>query len=149
MALVAPVVLIVLLGRITGGSFSVTDITSRRDEVLYWATILTTNTIGTGVGDGLTAGLGVVGGTIVASTLMGAIIVAYFRTSISRVALFWAAFIMTRPLGATGGDLLWEPHAAGGLGFGRVAVSLLCAVIAGLVLVSTRQLERQRQAVAA
>ncbi|MCW2972171.1 MAG: hypothetical protein JWN72_444, partial [Thermoleophilia bacterium] len=57
MALIAPIVLIVLLGRTTGGSFSVTDITTRRDEVLYWATILTTNTIGTGLGDGLTAGI--------------------------------------------------------------------------------------------
>ncbi|MBC7460562.1 MAG: hypothetical protein H7287_04305 [Thermoleophilia bacterium] len=128
MALVAPIVLIVALGRITGGSFSVTDITSRRDEVLYWATILTTNTIGTGLGDGLTAGLGVVGGTLVASSMMGVVIWAYFRTSISRVVLFWAAFITTRPLGATGGDLLWQPHSAGGLGLGRIAVSIALAL---------------------
>jgi uncharacterized membrane-anchored protein len=145
LGLLAPMAIIYLLGRFTGGSFSVTDIKSRRDEALYWALILTSNTIGTGVGDGMAVTpLGVWGSTILIAALMGGLYWLYRTTSTSRVALFWAAFILTRPLGATGGDLLWKPAAEGGLGLGRVAVSfVLVSIIVALAAYQTRLLRRR------
>ncbi|MBC7644409.1 MAG: hypothetical protein H7123_04725 [Thermoleophilia bacterium] len=146
MIMAAPLALVYTMGRSTGGSFSVTDIKSRKAEVMYWTTILTTNTIGTAVGDGLANSLGIPLSTLLVSIVMGAIIWAYFNTKISRVALFWAAFVMTRPLGATGGDLLWKPHSEGGMALGRINVSLvLITVIVGLVIYATKRLQEQRQ----
>ncbi|MBC7592097.1 MAG: hypothetical protein H7226_13785 [Salinibacterium sp.] len=135
LGLVAPTVAILLLGKFTGGSFSVTDIKSRRGEVPYWALILTSNTIGTGIGDGLgVTVLGKLGGTVLIAVIMLGLYWAYKNTNISRVALFWATFVLTRPLGA------------GGLGLGRVTVSLaLIAFMAILVRKQKRQLEEDEQ----
>jgi len=141
---IAPIVVIYLLGKYTGGSFSVTDIRTRRDETLFWALILTTNTIGTGIGDGLgITPVGVLGGTILIATMMLGIYGLYATTTVSRVALFWTAFVLTRPLGATGGDLLSRPQVEGGLGLGRVGVSIvLLALMAGLIWNENRRSRR-------
>jgi uncharacterized membrane-anchored protein len=121
----------------TEGTVSVDNITSPRVEMFYWATILFSNTLGTALGDWLadTGGLGYEGGALVFGA--GLLILAglYAFTSVSRTALFWSAFILTRPLGATVGDLLTKPHANGGLDLSRYSSSaVLAAFIVAMVL---------------
>ncbi|HML59326.1 MAG TPA: hypothetical protein PKD41_00405 [Solidesulfovibrio sp.] len=109
------------------GSVSVNDIHTPKVELFYWVTILFSNTLGTALGDFLadTSGLGYGGGAIVFSIALLVLAVVYFKTAISRTFLFWAAFILTRPLGATVGDLLTKPFASGGLHFSRITSSLI------------------------
>ena len=121
----------------TLGSVSVDSVTTPRAEVFYWATIMFSQTLGTALGDFLadTGGLGYGGGALVFGA--GLVVVAglYFLTGISRTVLFWAAFILTRPLGATVGDFLDKPLASGGLNLGRFAASaVLAGLMVGLVL---------------
>lgn len=125
------------------GSVSVSDIHTPKVELFYWVTILFSNTLGTALGDFLadTSGLGYGGGAIVFSIALLVLAVVYFKTAISRTFLFWAAFILTRPLGATVGDLLTKPFASGGLHFSRITSSLI--LVGGmltciLVFTSTR-----------
>ena len=115
------------------GSVAVDTVNSPRTEMFYWVTIMFSQTLGTALGDWTadTAGLGYSGGALVFSALLGLVIVAYYRTQISRVALFWAAFILTRPLGAVVGDFLDKPVAAGGLELSRYTASL---VLLGLIV---------------
>jgi uncharacterized membrane-anchored protein len=113
-------------------SISVNTIVSRKIETFYWVSILLSQTLGTALGDWMadTNGLGYEGGALVFSVGLAAIAAAYFWTNISRTLLFWAAFILTRPLGATLGDLLDKPHENGGLAISRVyATGILAAVI--------------------
>ncbi|HEY0204808.1 MAG TPA: hypothetical protein VGC15_11730 [Acetobacteraceae bacterium] len=121
----------------TLGSVSVDSVTTPRAEMFYWATIMFSQTLGTALGDFLadTGGLGYGGGALVFGA--GLVVVAglYFLTGVSRTVLFWAAFILTRPLGATVGDFLDKPLADGGLALGRFAASgVLAALMVGLVL---------------
>lgn len=111
----------------TEKSLSVTDISTRRGELFYWAAILFSNTLGTALGDFLAddSGLGFAGGALLIGTLLALVVLAYFFTKISHVALFWVAFVLTRPFGATFGDLLTKPFEKGGLGFGTVGSSLV------------------------
>jgi uncharacterized membrane-anchored protein len=128
----------VILGawRLTMGSVSVARIVSPKVELFYWATILASNTLGTALGDFLAdAGPGYEGGALIFSAALALIVVLYLATSVSRTLLFWLAFILTRPLGATVGDLLTKPHAAGGLDLSRFTSSLvLLALMFGLIL---------------
>ena len=109
----------------TLGSVSVDTISSPRSEIFYWVTIMFSQTLGTALGDWTadTAGLGYEGGAIVFSALLLVIVVAYYWTRISRTTLFWAAFILTRPLGAVVGDLLDKPVSHGGFALSRVSAS--------------------------
>jgi uncharacterized membrane-anchored protein len=111
------------------GSVNVNHITNRKAETFYWLTILTSNTLGTALGDCLadTSGLGYEGGALVFGTLLALIAAFYFFTRISHVMLFWAAFILTRPLGATLGDILTKPIDHGGLNLGRFTSSYVIA----------------------
>lgn len=114
------------------GSISVNTVISPRVESFYWVSILFSQTLGTALGDWMadTNGLGYEGGALVFSVGLAAIAAAYFWTNVSRTALFWAAFILTRPLGATLGDLLDKPLDEGGLGISRYyATAILAAVI--------------------
>lgn len=112
------------------GSVSVQTVKTPRVEAFYWATITFSQTLGTALGDWVAAsGLGYLGGAAVFGAALAVVTVAYFRTSVSRVTLFWAAFILTRPLGATLGDFLDKPHAAGGLAFSRPLASAIIAVV--------------------
>lgn len=115
------------------GSISINTVATPRAETFYWLTIMFSQTLGTALGDWTadTAGLGYLGSAIVFGTLLLLLAAAYYRTTVSRTWLFWAAFILTRPLGAVVGDFLDKPLDAGGLALSRYAASLvLLAVIA-------------------
>jgi uncharacterized membrane-anchored protein len=107
-------------------------------EVFYWVTIMFSQTLGTALGDWVadTNEMGYIGAAAVFGGLLLLTALLYYFTSISRVILFWAAFILTRPLGAVVGDFLDKPHAQGGLALSRYTASLaLLAVIIGLILI--------------
>ncbi len=118
----------------TAGSVAVESVATPKIEAFYWATILFSQTLGTALGDWTadSAGLGFEGGALVFAAALAIVAALYFFTRISRTGLFWAAFILTRPLGATVGDLLDKPHAHGGLALSRIAAS---AVIAALIVI--------------
>jgi uncharacterized membrane-anchored protein len=113
------------------GSISVDTVSTPRVETFYWISILFSQTLGTALGDWMadTNGLGYERGALVFGAGLAAIAVAYYFTSLSRTALFWAAFILTRPLGATLGDLLDKPLANGGLAFSRYYASAILAAV--------------------
>ena len=110
------------------GSISADSITSGRVEMFYWVSILFSQTLGTALGDWMAdSGLGYEGGALVFAVGLVAIVAAYYFTNASRTLLFWGAFILTRPLGATVGDLLDKPVVDGGLAVSRLYASLLIA----------------------
>jgi uncharacterized membrane-anchored protein len=120
----------------SAGSISVNTVSTPKIETFYWVAILFSQTLGTALGDWMadTNGLGYEGGALVFAAGLALIAAAYFYISISRTLLFWAAFILTRPLGATLGDLLDKPLDNGGLAFSRFyASAILAAVIIGCV----------------
>jgi len=120
------------------GTVSVDTVNTPRVEMFYWATITFSQTLGTALGDWMAddAGVGFLGGALIFGAALAVIAVLYFSTSISRVLLFWAAFILTRPLGATVGDFLDKPHDHGGLALSRpIASAVLAAVILLLILI--------------
>lgn len=119
------------------GSISVDSIVSSRQETFYWITITFSQTLGTALGDWFAdSGLGYAGSAAVFGAALLVLAALYFWTSISRVMLFWAAFILTRPLGATVGDFLDKPLDKGGLDLSRpIATGVLAAAIILLILV--------------
>jgi len=124
------------------GSVNVNRITNRKAETLYWLTILASNTLGTALGDCLadTSGLGYEGGALVFGAALALIAALYFFTNLSHVALFWAAFILTRPLGATLGDILTKPVDHGGLNLGRFPASyVIAAFMVVCILLTSRK----------
>ncbi|GHO84227.1 COG4705 family protein [Dictyobacter formicarum] len=148
--------LIALLGlwRISLGSVSVDHVTSPRVEIFYWVTILFSNTLGTALGDFLAdaSGLGYEGGAIVFSAALVLVAAVYYftrgrATKISRTWLFWMAFILTRPLGATVGDLLTKAHEHGGFNLSRVSSSAVIAffIILCILFTSQRTVNHLRQ----
>ena len=119
------------------GSISVATVSTPKVEAFYWAAITFSQTLGTALGDWAadTGGLGYEGGALVFGAGLLVLVGAYYWTNISRVALFWAAFILTRPLGATVGDFLDKPVAHGGLHLSRPLASAVIAVfIIGCIL---------------
>jgi len=121
----------------SAGTISVNTVATPKIETFYWVSILFSQTLGTALGDWMadTNGLGYQGGALVFTAGLAVIAAAYFWTNISRTLLFWAAFILTRPLGATLGDFLDKPLDEGGLAFGRFyATGILAAVIVACVL---------------
>ena len=119
------------------GSIAVTSVNNPRSEAHYWLSIMFSQTLGTALGDwcadGVGLGLGYGGASVLFGVLLAALALAYFCSRISRTALFWAAFILTRPLGATVGDFLDKPLAAGGLALSRYSAS--AALLAFMVLI--------------
>jgi uncharacterized membrane-anchored protein len=130
------------------GSVSVDTVSSPKEEMFYWITIMFSQTLGTALGDWTadTAGLGYGGGALVFSILLGVVMAAYYWTNISRTVLFWAAFILTRPLGAVVGDFLDKPLNAGGLALSRYSASaaLIVIIIACILLFPQRALKKFR-----
>jgi uncharacterized membrane-anchored protein len=117
----------------TLGSVAVDTVSSPKSEVFYWVTIMFSQTLGTALGDWTadTAGIGYGGGAILFGTMLAAIAAAYYWTKTSRTLLFWAAFILTRPLGAVVGDFLDKPTSNGGLALSRYSAS---AALLALIL---------------
>lgn len=118
-------------------------ITSRREEVFYWLTILVSNTLGTALGDFTadTAGFGFEGGALIFATLIGLVGAGHlWLKRVPAAVYFWAAYVLTRPLGATVGDVLTKPHAHGGLALDRIQSSLviLAAMVASILVVTWR-----------
>ena len=119
------------------GSISVTTVSAPKVEAFYWAAITFSQTLGTALGDWAadTGGLGYEGGALLFGAGLAVLAALYYWTSLSRVALFWAAFILTRPLGATVGDLLDKPVRHGGLALSRpLASAVIAAFIIGCIL---------------
>ena len=125
----------------TTGTIAVASVATPRAELFYWVTIMFSQTLGTALGDWTadTAGFGYTGAALIFGGLLALIAVAYFWTSISRTALFWAAFVLTRPLGAVVGDFLDKPIAKGGLNLDRYAASGLLLVTLVILIAAVRQ----------
>ena len=127
-----------LIWRWSTGSISIETVNTPTVEVFYWVTIMFSQTLGTALGDWVadTNEMGYVGAAAVFGGLLLLTALLYYFTSISRVILFWAAFILTRPLGAVVGDFLDKPIANGGLALSRYTASLaLLVVIIALILI--------------
>jgi uncharacterized membrane-anchored protein len=142
--LLCGVIAVLLIWRGTTGEIRVDHITERRDEIFYWVTILVSNTLGTALGDFAAddAGLGFVGGSAVFAGLIAVVAAVYFLApGAPRSVLFWAAYVLTRPLGATLGDTLTKARAEGGLDVSRITSSLviLAAMIILITLTSRRE----------
>lgn len=137
-------ILMAVLGvwRRVEGTVAVNRIASRRAELFYWLAILFSNTLGTALGDFFAddSGLGYDGAALVFAAAIGLLAAVYFTTKVSHVLLFWAAFILTRPLGATLGDLLTKPRPDGGFDLSRFSSSAIiaCVIIALIVTTSRR-----------
>lgn len=140
--LLAGVLAMLVLWFWSEGSVSVDTVNTPKVEAFYWATITISQTLGTALGDWSadTGGLGYVGGALLFSGLLAIVAALYFWTKVSRVLLFWAAFILTRPLGATVGDFLDKPLDHGGLALSRpVATAILgVLIVAGVLLFKQR-----------
>jgi len=113
--------------RLSTGSLSVTNVKTVKDESFYWTAILVSNTLGTALGDFLadSSGLGFAGGAALIASLIAVVVALKYLTKVSSVVLFWIAFVLTRPFGATLGDLLTKMPDKGGLGFGTIGSSLV------------------------
>jgi uncharacterized membrane-anchored protein len=128
--LLALVITTLTTWRLKMGSISVECITSPKVEAFYWATILFSNTLGTALGDWVAdSGPGYEGGALIFAGCIVVVALIYFFTKTSRAVLFWAAFVLTRPLGATLGDLLTKPVASGGLNLSRYSSSAAIACL--------------------
>jgi uncharacterized membrane-anchored protein len=140
--LVSLLIVVLVVWRLTEKSLSVSHIASRRAESFYWAAILCGNTLGTALGDFLAddSGLGFGGSAALIAGCLAACLVAYRFTNTSRVALFWAAFVLTRPFGATFGDLLTKPTDHGGLDLGTIwASAVLGTMLVVLVVFASKK----------
>jgi uncharacterized membrane-anchored protein len=130
----------------TMGSIAVDTISSPKTEAFYWITIMFSQTLGTALGDWTadTAGLGYDGAAIVFGAMLAAIAVAYYRTKISHTVLFWAAFILTRPLGAVVGDFLDKPISEGGMALSHYSASATLGILIVLLILGFTHKPAQR-----
>jgi uncharacterized membrane-anchored protein len=121
----------------TMGSISISTVNTPRVEMFYWVTIMFSQTLGTALGDWTadTAGLGYLGGAAIFGSLLALIVAAYYLTKLSHTLLFWAAFVLTRPLGAVLGDFLDKPVANGGLALSRYTATLVLLAFIVLCIV--------------
>lgn len=128
------------------GSISIDTVSSPRSEMFYRVTITFSQTLGTALGDWAadTTGLGYIGGAVPFSALLAIVAAAYFWTGVSRTVLFWAAFVLTRPLGAVVGDFLDQPINQGGLALSRYSASaaLLAFIVVCIVLFPHRAAQK-------
>ncbi|MFF4501120.1 hypothetical protein [Streptomyces sp. NPDC001401] len=134
--LVTILIVIFAVWKLTGMTFVIRDIVSFRGEALFWSAILVSNTLGTSMGDFLSdsSGLGYAGGALLVAGVLAVLVALMKVPAVPNVLLFWFAFVLTRPLGATAGDFLTKPVAKGGLDLGTAGSSaVLLAVLVGLM----------------
>ena len=145
MILVTILLAILAFWRFSVGSLSVNNIGTPKVELLYWTAILFSNTLGTALGDFLadTSGLGFAGGAFLIAGLLALVLAAHYYSQISKVMLFWIAFVLTRPFGATLGDVLTKPHEKGGLDFGTIGSSIVLVSILGVCILFTTLKQRR------
>jgi uncharacterized membrane-anchored protein len=132
--------------KLTTGAVAVDRVTDTRNEIFYWVTILISNTLGTALGDFVAdSGLGFEKGALIFAGLIALVALLYRFSKLSTPVLFWAAYVLTRPLGATVGDTLTKPVADGGLDLGRIGSSLVIAA-AMVVLIAVTSLRKREPA---
>ncbi|MFG3024340.1 hypothetical protein ACGFZQ_38455 [Streptomyces sp. NPDC048254] len=134
--LISILLVVFALWRLSGMTFQIRDIVTFRGEALFWSAILVSNTLGTSMGDFLSdsSGLGYAGGALLVTGALAVLAVLTKVPAVPNVLLFWIAFVLTRPLGATGGDFLTKPVAKGGLNLGTAGSSaVLLAMLLGLM----------------
>lgn len=145
-------VVVFAVWRATGHPFSIARISSFRAELLFWTAILISNTLGTSLGDFLSdsSGLGYAGGAVLIGSLIAVIAALYPVRAVPNTLLFWAAFVLTRPLGATVGDFVTKPTVKGGLGLGTYGASAVLALVmvGGVAWVTLQHRREQRLATA-
>lgn len=126
-------------------TISVSNIQTTKVELFYWVAILFSNTLGTALGDFLAddSGLGFLGGAALIAGLIGVVVLATYLTKVNRVLLFWIAFVLTRPFGATFGDLLTKPIEKGGLDFGTGGSSLILASLLVIFIVYSSTVDKR------
>ena len=144
MILMTCLLVVLAVWRFSEKTLSVSNIQTSKAELFYWLAILFSNTLGTALGDFLAddSGLGFLGGATLIGGLIAIITLVSFTTRLNRVMLFWIAFILTRPFGATFGDLLTKPIEKGGLGFGTVGSSTILAFLLLTFVVYSIRVER-------
>jgi uncharacterized membrane-anchored protein len=142
--LLCTVIAVLVAWHYSTGAIAVDRITTRRNEIFYWVTILVSNTLGTALGDfvGTTAGVGFDGGALVFAGFIALVAATHFFTSVPNSVLFWAAYVLTRPLGATLGDIVTKAHTEGGLGLSRISSSLVLAAAMVIIVALTTRSER-------
>ena len=143
--LLTALLIVLTIWRLTEKSLSVNNIQNRRTETFYWTAVLISNTLGTALGDFLAddSGLGFLGGAALIGGIIAFIALLYYLTKVNRIVLFWAAFILTRPFGATFGDLLTKPIENGGFDFGTVGSSLFLALLLVTFVIRTSIREKR------
>ena len=129
--LVSGLLLILGIWRLSEKSLSVANIYSTKAQLFYWTAVLFSNTLGTALGDYLadSSGLGFLGGALLIGGLLSLVLLIYYFTQFNRITLFWIAFVLTRPFGATFGDLMTKPLSKGGLNFGTIGSSAVLVVL--------------------
>ncbi|HZZ29076.1 MAG TPA: hypothetical protein VFE46_13845 [Pirellulales bacterium] len=136
---------VLLVWRLSEKSLSVSNIRTTKAELFYWIAILFSNTLGTALGDFLAdnSGLGFLGGAALIGGLIALVALAAMFTRLNHVLLFWIAFVLTRPFGATFGDLLTKPAEKGGVGFGTIGSTLVLAGILTSCIIYTSLTTKQ------
>ncbi len=145
--LFAGVLVVLFVWRTVAGRIEFENITDRKDEIFYWLTILVSNTLGTALGDFVATdtGLGFERGALIFGGLIALVALLHYFKALSNSVLFWAAYVLTRPLGATLGDTLTKPHPDGGFGLSRITSSLVIGlVMIALIFISHRKSSRPR-----
>jgi uncharacterized membrane-anchored protein len=143
-ALLTLVIVVLIVWHYSTGKIAVDDVITRKNEIFYWITILISNTLGTALGDftATTTGLGFEWGALVFAGLILLVAAAHFFTSLPDSVLFWSAYVLTRPLGATLGDTLTKSHTEGGLALARITSSL--SILAVMIILVALTQRRQR-----
>jgi uncharacterized membrane-anchored protein len=139
--LLCAVIAVLVMWHFSTGKIEIDNITTKKNEFFYWLTILISNTLGTALGDftATTTGLGFERGALVFAGLIALVAAAHYITSIPDSVLFWTAYVLTRPLGATLGDTLTKPRGDGGLDLGRITSSLAIAAAMIVLIALTSQ----------
>ncbi|KAF1031361.1 MAG: hypothetical protein GAK37_00865 [Pseudomonas sp.] len=145
MILVGILAAIFAVWRLSGDSLNVSKVQGFRAELFYWMAILFSNTLGTALGDFLAddSGLGFAGGALLIGASIAVVVLLKYVTQISSVLLFWLAFVLTRPFGATLGDFLTKPFEKGGLYFGTIGSSAVLAAVLVVMIAGAAYTQRQ------